>query len=382
MHLPRTLACLLLATAAVAQPASGPAARHLVLLGTYTKDGSLGIYRVTLDGRTGELSEPELAAKTPNPTFLALSPDQRFLYDNSESGTFRGAPGGAISAFAFDRETGGLRLLDTQPTGGPFTSFVTVDPTGRWVFAASGPGAAVIQFPIEPDGSLGPRVRVLPMEGPPGPVANRQSRPYPHSIWFSPDHRFFFVPDLGADRIHSYRFDAATGGVTPNDPAYALVAPGTGPRHGKFSADGRFFYVIGELSGRVTAFHYDPVRGVLSPFQTVSALPDGFRGVNTSSELKIHPNGRFLYVANRGPNSIAVFARDPDSGRLSRVEIVPSGGDFPRNYSLSPDGAWLLCGHQNSGNLTVFRVDPDSGRLTLTPNTARVPQAICVLFVN
>jgi 6-phosphogluconolactonase len=379
---------LLLGFALAAGPAGAlalvpePAYSHLVLLGTYTRDGSRGIYRVHLDGHTGALSRPELAAVTPDPTFLALNADQTCLYANCVEGRYRGGPGGAIAAFAFSAATGRLRHLDTEPTGGAFTSFVTVDPTGRWVLAPSGPGGTVTEFPVERSGALGPRVRVLTITGPPGPVAGRQGRPYPHSVWFAPDDRFFFVADLGSDRVDGYRFDAATGAIEPADPPYVGLAPGTGPRHAKFSADGRFFYVVGELAGTVTAFRYDAVRGALTPFQIVSALPAGFRGANTSSEIRIHPDGRFVYVANRGSNTIAVFARDPASGRLRRVEVVPSGGDFPRNFALSPDGAWLLCAHQKSANLTVFRVDPATGRLTLTPRTATVPDAVCVLFIN
>lgn len=351
---------------------------HLVMLGTYTAGGSEGIYRIRLDGETGALSEPELAARTPNPSFLTLSPDERFLYASGEVG----GTGGGVAAFAFHRSNGHLRLLNVQPTAGAPTIFVAVDSSDRWAFAVSGSSAAVIEFPVLPDGSLGPRVRSIPIKGPPGPIADRQQRPFPHSLWFSPDDRFLFVPDLGSDRIHVLRFDAATGSVEPGHPEHVALPPGTGPRHAKFSADGRFFYVLGELSGTVTAFRYEPALGLLTALQHVSALPEDFHGRNTASEIRIHPNGRFLYTANRGHNSLAVFARDPESGLLSRIEIVPSGGDFPRNFGISPDGRWLLCAHQASDNLTVFRIDQETGLLTRTSSAARVPKAICVLFVD
>jgi len=362
------LLALLPSLSARAEPEGAAPDSHLIFFGTYTLGNSRGIYEASLDGATGTLSTPVLAAETPNPSFLALHPNHRFLYAHCDLGTTAdGKVGGAIRAFALDPASGRLTVLNTVATGDPFCSNVAVDPTGRVLMTVSGSGGHIFSFPIEPDGSLGPRAARLRNDGPPGPVVTRQQKTYPHSSTFSPDDRFVMVADLGLDRVFAYRCDLATAVLEPLDRPYAQFKPGTGPRHSKFSADGRFFYVVGELANTVTACAYDPA---------------GYKAETTSSEIRIHPNGRFVYAASRGADCIAVFARDFESGRLTPVEIVPSGGHFPRNFALSPDGRWLVCGHQESGNATVFRVDPATGRLARAPSTQMVPEAICVLFVN
>ena len=365
----------------VAGAARAAAADHVALLGTYTGE-SRGIYAVRLDGATGALSTPELAATLPDPEFLALHPNGRFVYALTRVRTPDGKNAGAVEAFAVDPATESLTALNTQLTGRGSLTHVAVDPSGRMVIAPSYGGGYVASFPIRPDGSLGPCASILTQQGPLGPNHVRQDAPHPHSVTISPDGRFAFVANLGLDRVFSYRLDPKRGTIAPNEPAFATIKAGSGPRHTKFSPDGKYFYVLSELAGTITSCRYDAARGVVEPFQTVSTLPDNFTGKNTSSEIRIAPDGRFVYAANRGPNTLAVFTRDPQSGALTRTEIVPTGGDHPRNFALSPDGAWLLCAHQNSGNLTVFRVNEQTGRLTRTDATAHVAQAVCVLFLR
>jgi len=358
------------------------AADHLAYLGTYTRDGSRGIYTVRLDAATGALSTPVLAAETPNPGFLALHPNGRVLYALSESGTVNGKPGGGIASFRLDPATGHLTPLNLQPTGGIPTTHLVVDATGRMLVTASYGGGYVTAFPLEADGRLAPHTATFTTTGVLGPNPARQDKPHPHSVTLSPDNRLVCVADIGLDRVFAYQLDPAAGALAPATPPTTTVAPGTGPRHSKFSADGKFFYVVGELDATVTTFAFDAAHAAFTPVQRISALPADFKGPNTAAEIRVSPDGRFVYTSNRGHDSLAVFARDATHGTLTPVEIVPSGGKVPRNFSLTPDGAWLLCAHQDSDNLTVFRVDPSTGRLTATPHTAKVPKAICVLFVN
>jgi 6-phosphogluconolactonase len=360
---------------------SACAADHLALLGTYT-GASRGIYAVRLDAESGALAVPELVAELPDPEFLALHPSGHFVYALTRATAAGGKTAGAIEAFAVDEKTGRLTALNTESTSRSSLTHLAVDPSGRMIVAASYNGGYVASFPIRADGSLAPMASVLTQTGPLGPDHARQEKPHPHSVTISPDGRFAFVADLGLDRVFSYRLDPEQGTIAANAPAFAAMPAGSGPRHTKFSPDRKFFYVLAELGGTVTACRYDEQRGALEPFQTVSTLPDDFTGKNGSSEIRIDRKGRFLYAANRGPNSIAVFRRDPESGALTRVEIVPTGGDHPRNFALSPDGAWLLCAHQNTGNLTVFRVDQETGRLTRTDAEAQVAKAVCVLFLR
>jgi 6-phosphogluconolactonase len=190
------------------------------------------------------------------------------------------------------------------------------------------------------------------------------------------------VCDLGLDKIFTYRLDAATATLTAGEPAFTATAPGSGPRHFAFAPDGRHAFVIAEMGGTLTAYRFEPDNGALIALDTQSTLDPDWRGENSSAAVRVHPNGRFIYGSNRGPDTIAVFAFDDASGRLIRVESVPSGGNGPRDFSLSPDGRWLVAAHQSSGNLTVFRVDPATGRLSATPHHARLSTPVCVLFVD
>jgi 6-phosphogluconolactonase len=357
-----------------------PAAERIALLGTYTGD-SRGIYTVRLNTETGELSVPELAAEISNPEFLALHPNGRVVYTVTRVTGEDGKVLGAVASFALDPVTGKLTLLNVQSTGQGQLCHIAVDATGRMVIVASYGGGYVASFPLEADGRVGPLASLLPHSGPLGPKTDRQNAPHVHSVTISPDNRCAFVADLGLDRVLAYRLEPETGRVTPHDPAFATVAPGAGPRHTKFSPDGKSFYILNELNGTVTACRYDAARGALDPFQTLSTLPEGYTGRQSASEIRMHPSSRFVYSANRVHNSLAVFARNTDTGVLTLVENVPTGGDQPRNFNLTPDGAWLVCANQATDNLIVFKVDAATGRLAPTGRTTKLPKTVCVLFL-
>lgn len=351
----------------------------LVFLGTYTPANgqSRGIYTVKLDPATGALSEPVFTAAASNPTFLAWRPDGQTLYALTESGTVGGKPGGALAAFRANAD-GTLSLLNVSASGSINLSHVNVDATGRVAAVISYGGGQVASFPLAPDGSLGPCASLITHEGPLGPNTKRQEKAHPHSITFSPDNRFIYVCDLGLDRVSQYKFDPATAQLMAiGDTA---TAPGAGPRHSKFSADGKFLYVINELNSTIAPYAVDATSGALTALPALSTLPAGFSGENICAEIRLSPDGRFVYGSNRGHDSLAVFARDAATGTLTPVEVVPSGGKHPRNFNLSADGRWLLCANRDSDNVVVFRVDATTGRLTRTGNEAKVPQAVCVLF--
>ena len=354
----------------------------LVFIGTYTNTTSRGIYALRLDPSGGKLSAPWLAAEARNPTFLALNPGHLHLYSTGELRLDPppASPLGGISAFAVDRDTGLLAFLNQQPTGAGATTHVAVDSTGRMAIAANFGAGYVCALPIGPDGRLGARSAFVEHRGPPGPNRDRQA--HAHSITISPDNRFALACDLGLDRIFVYRIDPSEAALAPNDPPFAAAPPGAGPRHGRFSADGRFFYATNEMGGSVCAYSWDGARGALALLQTISTLPADFRELNTVAEIRVHPNGRFVYVSNRGHDSLAVFARDPALGTLRPIEIVPCGGKHPRNFALSPDGRWLVCANRDTDNVVLFRVDPETGRLDRTGSEVAVPRPVCVLFCD
>ena len=347
---------------------------HLIFLGTYTRNGSRGIYAVRLDGATGALTTPTVAAESPNPAWITLSPDKKFLYAIHESQA-------QAVGFAVDAASGKLTALPSAPSpAAQPPSHLAVDATGRTLLAANYREGYVASMTIRADGTLGPP-SVIKHTGK-GVDPTRQDQPHVHSVTLSPDNRFAIVCDLGLDKIFSYALDPAAAKLSPANPPFVATAPGTGPRHFKFGADGRHAYAINEMGGTIVTYDYTAATGTLTPRQTVPTLPADFKGENTAAEIRVHPNGKCLYGSNRGHDSLAVFAINPGTGLLTPVEIVASGGKTPRNFALSPDGAWLVCAHQDSGNLTVFRVDAASGRLTRIPGEAVVPMCVCVLFYD
>lgn len=367
------------------------AASQLIFLGTYTPStgsgqapaagASKGIYAVRLDSATGALSEPVVAAETPNPTFLAWRPDHRVLYAGGEGPDAEGKITGGAAAFAFDSGTGQLSPLNNRGGGGGSTTMLSPDATGKMLVTVTYGAGYVASYPLAADGRIGERTSLIAHAGPLGSNKVRQDKPHPHSVTISPDNRFAFIADLGLDRVFAYRLDLAAATLTPNDPAFITTPPGTGPRHTKFSRDGKFFYILNEIDGSISVCAYDAARGAGTPIQHISTLPAGFvvTDPDRAAEIRIHPNGKFIYASNRGHESLAVFAVQAN-GTLQLVEITPCGGQHPRNFALSPDGSWLVCANQNSNNLVSFKVDAGTGRLTPTGSVVTVPQAVCVLF--
>jgi 6-phosphogluconolactonase len=364
-----------LAASAVAAPAAKPGP-VTVYVGTYTDGTSRGIYRFTFDPATGATIEPVLAVETKNPSFLALHPNGRFLYAVGEISSFEGAKTGVVSAFAIDPKTGDLTLLNQKSSQGTGPCHLVVDRTGGNVLVANYGGGTVAVLPIEADGRLKPASSVRSHEGS-GPNKGRQEKPHAHGIYLDAAERFAFSPDLGADRVFVYRFDAAKGTLELH--GAAPLDPGSGPRHLAFHPNGKYLYVINELLSTVTSFSYDAEKGVLTPFQTISALPDGFSGTSWTAEVAVSPDGRFVYGSNRGDDSLAVFRVDAGTGRLAAAGHVPVGGKNPRHFAIDPTGLWLLAGHQGSGTIAVFRLDPATGMPALVGSPLKVDKAVCIL---
>ncbi|MGH7997737.1 MAG: lactonase family protein [Opitutaceae bacterium] len=360
-----------------------------VYFGAHTQaSSSRGIHAAWFDPADGSLGEPFLAAEAGNPTFLALAPNRRFLYSTGEFLASPSArePEGGILSFRIDAGSGRLEPINREPTGGGLTTHLAVDGTGRMVALANYHAAYVAALPLLPDGRLGPRSALVDHRGlaPLGPNPARQTQAHAHAVIFSPDNRFVYACDLGLDRVFAYRADPIGAKLSPADPFQVAAPPGSGPRHPRFSPDGRFLYVANEIGSSVSIYRCEADQGRLSLGRTISTLPADFAVAsvpNTVAEIRIHPNGRFVYVSNRGHDSIAVFARDPAQGGLSPVEIVPSGGRHPRNFDLAPDGRWLLCANRDTDNVVVFGVDPASGRLAPTGRRITVSQPVCVMFL-
>jgi 6-phosphogluconolactonase len=382
-HLLRTIVPLLPFLLLVVCTGTAAFAQHnkyLMYIGTYTQEGSAskGIYAYRFDSDTAKLTSIGLAAETTNPSFLAVHPNHRFLYAVNEVRTYKGEKSGAVSAFAIDRATGKLTLLNEVASKGADPCYITVDKTGKYVLVANYTGGSVAVFPVLDDGRLGEASAFVQHTGH-GTDPQRQEGPHAHSIDLSPDNRFAMVDDLGLDETLAYKFDSTKGSLAP-DPVFAKADPGAGPRHFAFHPNGQFAYVINEMQSSVTAFGYDSKAGVLHPLQTISTLPKGFAGENTDAEIQAHPSGKFLYASNRGHDSIAVFAIDATKGTLTLVEYVPTG-KTPRSFELDPAGRMLMVVNEKSNNVVVFGIDQQTGRLTPTGRALDVAEPVCVKFV-
>ena len=351
-----------------------------VWIGTGRTKNSKGIYHATLNTETGKLSETTLAAEMSGPGFLAMHPDKSHLY---AVGSLDGKP--SVAAFQIRGRDGdaSLALDNALEIGDGGAAHVGVHPTGRMLLTAQYGGGSVAAFRLKPDGSLDTRTQIIEHQGGSGVFPGRQDSPHPHWTGFSPDGMFAFVPDLGLDRVKIYRVDAVHAQVTPH--GEAELPPGGGPRHMKFHPSGRWVYVLNELSLSVTVFDYDTAMGAMQPKQTLNTVPkeqlvkEQFK---SASEIRVHPNGRFVYTANRGHDTVTVFRVNAEDGTLNVVERENIRGATPRNFNLDPSAKWLLAAGQQSHTLASFAVDQTTGELRFNRSIVSTPAPICVLFTH
>ena len=372
---------LLLTVLAAAHIAWSADAGRRVWIGTYTEGTkSKGIYTALFDEQTGALPALTVAAETPNPSFLALHPNGKYLYAVNET---HDGPGnsGMVTAFAIDPATGRLTKINEQPSRGADPCHLAVDATGQYLVVANYTGGNFVIFPLSEDGHLAAASSALTNRGV-GPNHERQDGPHAHDVVFDAANRFLIAVDLGLDQLFVYRFDPAQGTFTFGEPASARVPPGSGPRHFAFHPDGRHAYSINELDNTVTALEWDPSAGKLTADASVSTLPAGFTGENSTAEIEVDSRGRFLYGSNRGHDSIAVFRINPASGAVTLIAHTLTRGKEPRHFALDPTGRWLVAANQNSNTLAVFRVDQTAGTLSPVGDLVSVGSPVCVLFAK
>jgi 6-phosphogluconolactonase len=333
-----------------------------------------GIYRATLDMKTGALSAPALAAEIRAPEFLAIHPDGKRLYAACQLAD--GAEG--VAAFEISDDKRSLKFLNGEPTGNGRACHLATDRTGRCLFTAQYGTSTVAVFPLDGDGRIRPRSDLVRHSGS-GPHKARQEGPHPHWVGTDPGNRFLFVPDLGTDQIVIYEMDLAASKLKPH--GHGSCPAGSGPRHFVFHPNGKFAYVVNELGISVTAFAYDAVAGTLTPIQTIDSLPAELRELpSTAAEICIHPSGEFLYASTRGHDSVSAFRIDPATGRLTFVEREPIRGVHPRNINLDPSGKWLLAAGRDSNTIAVFQIDPKTGGLVFNGKIVNSPAPICLEF--
>jgi 6-phosphogluconolactonase len=381
-------------THAHAQP-TAPAVQ--VFIGTYTrgwacppqnKDSaactSKGIYRATFDPRTGKLGPAELAAESDNPSYVIVHPNGKLLYAVNEVGDYQGSQknekAGAVSAFAIE-PSGKLRLLNQLSSHGADPCHLSLTASGKQLLVANYSGGNVSSYLVGADGSLKAGNTVADA-GAHGPHAN-QDAAHAHFIVEGPAPGLVYVADLGLDKVLVYQLDAASGHLEPYAAApFATIPAGGGPRHLAIHPSGKFLYTNNELATSASVFTRDPATGALgaTPLQTLSTIPAGFSKHSDNAAIQISADGRFLYVSNRGHNSINVFSVDAASGKLKSIQNVPSGGREPRDFKLDPSGKLLVVGHQNSDDIYVFKIDPRTGKLTRSGGKLTVSKPVSFAF--
>jgi len=350
---------------------------YRLYFGSVARDGRAGIYRAILDMKTGQLGKAESVSPTAGSGFLVIHPDGRHLYSTLADRDFSGTRSGAVQAYRIAEPGGLLTEVNTESSGGSSACHVSLDPSGKNLLVANYGGGSCAVLPIKPDGSLAPASSVQKHTGS-SINPKRQNAAFTHSINCDPAGRFALVADLGMDKIMTYRLDTSAGTLVPGDPPFTVTEAGGGPRHLTFHPSGKFVYAGLELANKVVAYAYDAAKGSLGEIQTINTLPEGFAAESTTSEILTTPDGRFLYVANRGHNSLSIFAIDSATGKLSLVGHEPTRGEIPRNFYIEPTGTYLIAVNAKPGNAVVFRINPEDGRLTFTGSEIEIPNPGCV----
>jgi len=361
-----------------------PAARAqqdvYLLLGTYTSGASNGIYVYNFNTATAG-SRLVDSVKIANPSFLAVSPNEKFVYSVSEEANAR-QNGGCIAAFAFNKQNGSLTPLNRQSSQGNNPCYVAIDKAGRWVVTGNYSSGSLAALPVLKNGFLDSAVSAIEHTGS-SVNSERQNEPHVHATVFSPDNKYVLVPDLGIDKVMIYAFNKRTGALTPAATPFVMTKPGSGPRHLEFHPNKKFVYLVEELTGSISAYRYQAKTGALELLQNISTLPPEFMGFAGSADIHVSPDGRFLYASNRGQShTIAIFSIDKKTGQLTPIGHQPTLGKAPRNFNFDPTGNWLLVANQDSNEVVIFKIDKATGMLSDSGKRIGVGKPVCVKWVN
>ena len=353
--------------------------------GTYTtrlghvSGTAQGIRIYELEGDSGQITLLGKSSAIDNTSHLCLGIQEKFLYSISEITSYKNQRDGCLTTFGVAKDPARLKQVQRTSSSGPGPAYVSLDQTGRFLLLANYVAGNIVIYPILSNGLLGePTANVMHVGSSINP--RRQEGPHPHAIVASPDNRFVFVPDLGIDRIMAYRFDAQTGQLKKAADLDVVLPRGSGPRHFVFSPDGRYAYCSLELTSQVATFGYRNGRLVRTGIEPT--LPDDFSGESTNAEVRISPDGKYVYVSNRGHDSIAVFAAGDGDGKLKLVETVSTAGKTPRNFGISPDGNWIVAANQDSHSLVVFSRNSDTGKLEVVGDPIECPSPALICFAE
>lgn len=370
---------LLMTLVIFSSPQFAQAKDPMVFISAFAGGDQGAIHSFDFDLSTGSLKPLHRTTTVQNPFFLALSPDKKFLY-SIHALKFGSKEAEEIAAFKLLGTDGKLELLNKQSARGSAACYLHVDNPGKTVVVANYSSGSVASLPVKEDGSLGEAASFFQHAGSSVNPA-RQKEPHAHCIVVSPDNKYAFAADLGLDQVLCYKLDSKQGKITANDPPFARTPAGAGPRHLTFHPNGKKVYVINELLNSVTLFDYDSTKGSLREEQTISTLPGDFKGTSYCADLKITPDGKYLYGTNRGHDSIACYSIGAD-GKLTLVNIEPSLGKGPQNLAITSKGEWLLCANMPGKNVAIFRIDPKTGKIKPVGEPVSMPSPSCIMLVQ
>jgi 6-phosphogluconolactonase len=351
--------------------------QHFYLLaGTYTGNGSKGIYVYDFDAKNGTVQLISHTDSAENPSYLCVSANGKFLYAVNEVNTEKS---GWVAAYRFNQQSGQLEFLNRERSGGAHPCHVSITRDGKWVLVANYTGGSLSAMPIAHDGRIQPLQQNIPHIGT-SINKTRQERAHVHAVMLSPDEKYLLTPDLGTDQLHVYQFNGKTIPPLRSAPEpFTASSPGSGPRHLTFSADGRFVYVVEELSGTLSAYSFQ--RGKL---KLIDSYPGHLKQATTdhgSADVHLSPDGRYLYMSNRGiENTIAIFSVDAVTGRLTPAGIVSTKGNHPRNFIIDPTGRYLLVGNMKSNEVVIFKRNIQTGQLDSTGHF-NIPSPACLKMI-
>jgi 6-phosphogluconolactonase len=345
-----------------------------LFVGTFTSEGAEGIYLCRFDPATGSLIQTKVFKGIDNPNFLKVSPCGNYLFAVTRAPFAVDPSGGSVASYRIGAN-GNLEFINKQSTLGNDPCYVDISPDGSWVAISNYGGGSVALYPVSKTGVLSPSSSLLKHRGS-GPHPTRQKAPYAHSIRFTRDGKTLHAADLGIDQLLIYQLDASSGTLVPGKQPFVALPPGSGPRHFEFSSDEKYCYLANELNSTVSVLENQ--NGQLALMQTLSTLPAGYNGTSFCADIHLSPDGKFVYVSNRGHQSIAVFSRDT-GGKLSHVTHVHVEGDWPRNFTIDPAGKFMLVANQRSHNIAVFELR--NGIPVFTGNQIKIPAPVCLDFL-
>lgn len=349
-------------------------------VGTYTAGKSKGIYLCSLNTSTGRIKQLNVTGDIVNPSFVTMDANRRYLYAVSETEKFEGQASGSVYAYSINPDTKALNFINRRPSHGTDPCYITVDHDNRFVLVANYSSGSVSVYPIMDNGGLG-KLTFLDQHHGSSVNPDRQKGPHAHCVMLDPSNRHTLSVDLGLDKILVNLFNGRNGSLETAPNPYVSVKPGAGPRHVKFSPDGKKVYLICEMGSLMMVFDYDAEIGKLTQIQTISTLPDNFRGSNTAAEVQISSNGLYVYGSNRGDDSIVAYSADPVNGKLTVIQHQPTLGKTPRHFTLDPSGSFLLAANKDSNNIVVFSVNRGTGKITPTGQTFDIPSPVCLKFI-